>query len=82
MHMGIQDIIAIGIVLAAVLWIVRRFVRASKSSGCRCGCTPQTGPSAASRRDRTGLKQTPLVRPDQIGLPTANHQPTSQPSRP
>jgi len=82
MHMDIQDIIAIGIVLAAVVWTVRRFVRASKSTGCQCGCSHQTGSSAGSHQDRTGLRQTPLLRPDQIGLPTANHKPTSQPSRP
>lgn len=80
--MGIQDIIAIGIVLAAALWCIRRLRRATKTGGCNCGCGRQAGATPSGQDDRTGLKRVPLVPTDQIGLPstTPNREETKQPA--
>jgi len=69
--MGIQDIIAIGIVLAAVAWIIRRVRRATTTPGCNCSCGRQDGTAYSEQGDRSRLKRLPLVPPDQIGLPSA-----------
>ncbi len=67
--MGIQDIIAIGIVVAATAWCFRRLRRATKAGGCNCGCGHQAGTAPSGLDDRRGLKRVPLLPPDQIGLP-------------
>ena len=64
-----QDVIAVGIVVVTSWWLFRHFARVAKSGKCG-GCDHAQDAPGAARPDR-GLKRTPLVPPEQIGMPTA-----------
>ena len=78
--MGLQDIVAIIVVIGAISFVGRSMWRAVKGQGS-CGCSRKVcgsvGPDEQSSTDR-GLKRTPLVTLDQIGKPKSNDPPKPQ----
>jgi hypothetical protein len=70
-EMGIQDIIAIAVALAALAYILRILIRSfTTRGGCACDTTRSSADGTTSAT-RTGLKRTPLVTIDQFGTPSA-----------
>ncbi len=64
----LQDLIALAIVSVTAVWLIRHFVRMAKSGGCGSGCDCAQDTKSTAISDR-GLKQTPLITPEQVGLP-------------
>ncbi len=59
--MGVQDIIAITLAIAALAFLLRILWRnMNGKAGCSCGSAEGQAQCPASK-NRTGLKQTPLV---------------------
>ena len=69
--MGVQDVIAIGVAVAAAVWVLRMFTKSfSGENGCGCAGKPsETGTSSCSAKPRTGLRQRPLVPLENVGRP-------------
>ncbi|MFQ5460990.1 MAG: hypothetical protein ACE5E5_00010 [Phycisphaerae bacterium] len=67
--MGIQDYIALAIALAAVVFVLKFTWRSFSGGGCACdpGDKP-TGRSCGKAPVRSGIKQTPMVLIDEIGV--------------
>ena len=62
--MSWQDIIAIGLALAAGAYVFRRIRRTMSGRG-GCGCGSESGTcSSAKSKQSTGIKVTPLVKLD------------------
>lgn len=69
--MGVQDFIAIGIAVAAALWILRRFTKALDGEG-GCGCSKTKSNSSevsCGAKPRTGVKRRPFVPLESVGRP-------------
>ena len=71
--MGVQDVIAIGVAIAAAVWVLRIFTKSfNGENGCGCAGKPSdTGESSCSAKPRTGLRQQPLVPLENVGRPDA-----------
>ena len=69
--MGVQDVIAIGVAVAAAVWVLRMFTRTfSGESGCGCANKQSAANQPpCSAKPRTGLRQQPLVPLESIGRP-------------
>jgi len=77
--MELQDILAIVIVTAATLYVTRSISRTLRGKGgCHCS---QNKPSKESgktvAKHQMGIKMTPLVTLDQVGLPQKGKSITS-----
>lgn len=67
-----QNLIALAIVGVTAVWLVRHFARVAKSGSCGSGCDSAKGNRQGKKAPRRALKQTPLVPPEQIGLPPSS----------
>lgn len=72
--MGVQDIIAIGVAVAAALWILRMFTKTFNGErGCGCAANPSDANQGACGKDRTGLRRRPIVPLESVGRPEPTH---------
>ena len=68
--MNAQDLIALGLAVAALAYVVRLIARTLRGKG-GCGCSKGKGACGAGQRataGRAGIKRVPLVTINQIGV--------------
>lgn len=68
--MGVQDVIALSVAGVAAVYVARKMWRSlGVSGGCHCAQADPTATGTPPCAPRTGIKQTPLLPPDQVGTP-------------
>lgn len=74
--MGVQDFLALTIVVGAVIYVTRSLWRTlgggSKGSSCHCSQSKPKVDSPDMPAKSMNLKRTPLIPVDQIGIPASN----------